>query len=80
MLRPRDSVFSVVTPPASAAARLVRLLAVEAATVPFATDVLPTVPGPEDEDKLPVDIARKPGPCLGLRYCLSCVCVHANCS
>ena len=76
MLRPRDSVFSVVTPPASAAARLVRLLAVEAAT---ATDVLPTVPGPEEEDELPVDIARKPGPCLGLRYCLSCVCVHAIC-
>ena len=77
MLQPRDSVCSVVTPLASAAARLARLLAVEAATVPCAPDVLPTVPGPEDEDELPVDITRKPGPSLGLRYCLSCVCLHA---
>ena len=56
MLRPRDSGRSGPTPPASAAARLARLVAVEVATVPFAMDVLPTATNPEDEDELPVDL------------------------
>ena len=78
MLRPRDSGRSGPTPPASAAARLARLVAVEVATVPFAADVLPTATNPEDEDELPVDIAPQQGPCLGLWHCLSCVCVQAT--
>ena len=78
MLRPRDSGRSGPTPPASAAARLARLLAVEVAAVPFAMDVPATATNPEEEDELPVDMAPQQGPCLGLWHCLSCVCDQAT--
>ena len=74
MLRPRDSGRSGPTPPASAAARLARLLAVEVAAVPFAMDVSATATYPEEEDELPVDMVPQQGPCLGLWHCLSSVC------